>query len=52
MLAGFGAGLTLALLAVALADGIADIAIALADTTALPGAVAKLRNIDLRHGYH
>ncbi len=48
MLAGLGAGLALAVLAVALADGVAHIALALAHAAALLGAVAELGDADLR----
>ncbi len=50
MLAGLGAGLALAGLRLALADRVAHIAVALAHAAALLGAVAELRDVDLRHG--
>ena len=43
MLPRLGAGLTLALLWIALADRVADVAVALADAAALFGAIAELR---------
>src|SRR5262249_24707813 len=48
MLPRLRAGLALALLRIAQADRVAYIAVALADAAALLGAVAKLRQIDLR----
>src|SRR5262249_23458709 len=48
MLPGLGPGLATALLRVALADRVADLAVALDDAAALLGAIAELRDIDLR----